>query len=308
LTPGNKIVYHEMWMGHMVTSFPLFTSIKPPADSDELSYLHNCLDSWRAAGFDAVAVNGPTEIEALRRLNLPIEFSPLGTNGKPRIGGILSAIRDSGAQFAGIINSDCALIGYPNMVRNLQAGLAHRLAIAWRIDVDGSKADVDQWGFDAFFFDTEIMPRDDCGFCIGEAWWDRWFPAAYERMGGQIEPLGVPLLVHRAHPSSWWPDWENNGSRLWEWTGKPGTPSRTELHRWGGEIQARLHELPQTICLTGWPETDSALRFAWRSMQEFNQLVAMRNSVSWRVKHHLLRGAIDFIRSIRAYRSNPPSS
>jgi len=47
-----------------VTSFPLFTSIRPPARADELSYLRNCIDSWRVAGFDAVAVNGPTEIEA----------------------------------------------------------------------------------------------------------------------------------------------------------------------------------------------------------------------------------------------------
>jgi hypothetical protein len=80
-----------------------------------------------------------TEIEALRTLNLPIEFSPLGINGAPRIGAILSAIRDSGAKFAGIINSDCTLIGYPNMVCNLQTGLTHRLAIAWRIDVDDSR-------------------------------------------------------------------------------------------------------------------------------------------------------------------------
>jgi hypothetical protein len=300
-----------MWVGHAVTSFPLFTSIKPPADADELSYLRNCFESWRAAGFDAVAVNGPTEIEALRSLNLPIEFSPLGSNGKPRIGAILSAIRDSGTAFAGIINSDCMLIGYPNMVRNLQAGLAHLLAIAWRIDVNGSKAEIYKWGFDAFFFDTDIMPRDDCGFSIGDTWWDLWLPLAYEVMGGQIEPLGVPLLVHRAHPGKWsWPDWENNGRRLWEWLGKPGTPSRAELHEWSREIPVRFHAQPQRISLTGWPETDRALRFAGLALQEFYQLAqlaAMRNSVSWRVTAPL-REAIDFIRSIRAYRSNPPSS
>jgi hypothetical protein len=284
-------------------SFPLFTSIKPPADADELSYLRNCLDSWRAAGFNTVAVNGPTEIEALRRLNLPVEFSPLGRNGKPRIGAIVSAIHDSGAQFAGMINSDCTLIGYPNMVRNLQAGLAHRLAIAWRIDVNGSKANVYQWGFDAFFFDTDIMPRDDCGFSIGDTWWDLWLPLAFEVMGGQIEPLGVPLLVHRAHPAKWsWPDWENNGCRLWEWLGKPGTPSRAELHKWSGEILVRLRALPQTISLTGWPETDSALRVAGLALQDVYDLAAMRNSASWRVTAPL-RAAAGFTRSIPVYLS-----
>jgi len=32
-------------------------------------------NSWREAGFDPVAVNGPAEIEALRNLDLGIEFS-----------------------------------------------------------------------------------------------------------------------------------------------------------------------------------------------------------------------------------------
>jgi hypothetical protein len=289
-----------------VISFPLFTSIKPPADADELSYLRNCVDSWRAAGFDVVAVNGPTEIEALRRLNLPIEFSPLGTNGKPRIAAILSAIRDSGAQFAGIINSDCTLIGYPNMDRNLRAGLTHRLAVVWRIDVDGSNADVFQSGFDAFFFDTDMMPRDDCGFSIAETWWDVWFPAAYELMGGQIEPLGA-LLAHRAHLKRWsWQQWEHNGRRFWQWMGKPGTPTRTELETWGFQIVLRFRTLPQTISLTGWPEADSALRFAGRALREFNQLAALRNSVSWRVTAPL-RVAADFIRSCGIeFRKSPP--
>jgi hypothetical protein len=41
--------------------FPLFTSIRPPTDAGELSYLRHCLNSWRSAGFQAVAVNGPAE-------------------------------------------------------------------------------------------------------------------------------------------------------------------------------------------------------------------------------------------------------
>jgi hypothetical protein len=31
--------------------------------------LNDCLDSWRVAGFNPVAVNGPKEIENLRQLN-----------------------------------------------------------------------------------------------------------------------------------------------------------------------------------------------------------------------------------------------
>src|SRR5258708_15814417 len=101
----------------------LFTSIRPPAGAEATSYLRDCLNSWRTAGFDAVAVNGPGETEALRCLDLPVEFAVTAADGKPRIGAILSAIRARGCRFAGIINSDCRIIGYPNVAAALQAGL-----------------------------------------------------------------------------------------------------------------------------------------------------------------------------------------
>jgi hypothetical protein len=91
--------------------FPLFTSIRPPKDAAETDLLRSCL----AAGFQPAAVNGPAETEALRSLDLPIEFSAMPSDGKPRIGTILSAIRARGERFAGIINSDCKIVGYPNL-------------------------------------------------------------------------------------------------------------------------------------------------------------------------------------------------
>src|SRR4029077_6251050 len=100
-------------------SFPLFTSIKPPTNLRELASLSDCLDSWRAAGFRPVAVNGPRETETLRTLDLRIEFVPLPIDGKPRIAAFFSAIRESGARFAGIINSDCRIVRYPNLAAQL---------------------------------------------------------------------------------------------------------------------------------------------------------------------------------------------
>src|SRR5260370_40873841 len=90
----------------------LFTSIRPPTDAEATSYLHDCLNSWRKAGFDAVAVNGPGETEALRCLDLPIELAVTATDEKPRIGTIMPAIRARGCRFAGIINSDCRIVNY----------------------------------------------------------------------------------------------------------------------------------------------------------------------------------------------------
>jgi hypothetical protein len=199
-------------------SFPLFTSIKLPTNAGELAYLSDCLDSWRAAGFHPIAVNGPMETETLRKLDLGIEFAPLPSDGKPRIGSIFSAIRESGARFAGIVNSDCRIVRYPDFPAKLKVGLDLALVLARRIDLnaDLKPTATQRGGFDAFFFDTNIVPRDDRGFSIGEPWWDHWFPLACEMNGARLETLTVPLITHKNHPEKWSEqDFVRAGHRFW---------------------------------------------------------------------------------------------
>jgi hypothetical protein len=294
----------------------LFTSIRPPADATATSYLRDCLNSWRMAGFDTVAVNGSAETEALRCLDLPIELAVTATDRKPRIGTILSAIRARGCRFAGIINSDCRIIGYPNVAANLQAGLDRTAVLAWRIDVGPDlKPTTMLGGFDAYFFDTEVMPPDDCGFSIGDPWWDYWFPLACETNGARVETLAAPLLTHKAHPVNWnEQSLIRGGYRFWaafqSWHLRgalpksllaqipigwrlDGTPSVDQLGHLCSIIPAWLHESrPQTIAIMG-PEAaeiEAVLRLGGRAMQlaELAQvskaeLAEIRNSTSWRV-------------------------
>jgi hypothetical protein len=201
----------------VLSLFPLFTSIRPPTGDDELSYLRDCLNSWRAAGFQPVAVNGSAEAEALRSLDLPIEFSPMPINGKPRIGAILSAIRKSGVRFAGIINSDCKIMGYPGLASAIRNGLDRSCILAWRVDIgEGIKPAATSHGFDAYFFDTRFLPEDDIGFSIGDPWWDYWFPLACEMRGAKLQTLGLPLLTHKVHPLNWQRrKWEDGAHRFW---------------------------------------------------------------------------------------------
>jgi hypothetical protein len=112
--------------------FPLLTSIMPPRNAAELSYLRDCIASWRTAGFDPVAVNGISDIDTLRDLALPLDFVALPGDGRPRIGAILNATRASGLRFAGIINSDCRIFNYRSVASNLAAGLERRAAVAAR--------------------------------------------------------------------------------------------------------------------------------------------------------------------------------
>lgn len=254
--------------------FPLFTSIKPPKSADELSYLRDCLKSWRAAGFDPVAVNGPSEIKALHGLDLRVEFATLPTDGKPRIGAILDVIRESGASFAGIINSDCrinsdCIFDYNQFAYTLPPVLAGRVVQAWRTDIDGEKATACPYGFDAFFFDTKIMPGNDFQFSIGEACWDYWFPMACEAKGATVETLDMPLIMHKVHSQKWsWQEWEDNCRRLWKWTGRSGDPSLADLHEFTASIWIRYHTRLVTVKITGMPDNESMLNSIGRSMLE----------------------------------------
>lgn len=234
--------------------FKLFTSIKPPANADDLAYLRDCLHSWHTAGFSPVAVNGPKETEALRPLNLPTEFSPLLSDGKPRIGSILSAIRDSGAPVAGIINSDCKIAQYPHLAVHLRANLEQAVLLAWRIDLNEDRNPTPRLdGYDGFFFDTGIMPKDDAGFCVGEPLWDFWFPLACEMTGAQVQTLRLPLLTHRAHPQNWGTvDLSGNASRLW---GLLQT-----WHRRGDMPDSLRATLPDALCHSLAPSKDDLMR------------------------------------------------
>jgi len=305
-----------------MSGFRLFTSIRPPA-SGETPYLRECLASWRAAGFDIVAVNGPSEMMALRRLALPVEFSPMSGDGKPRIGDFLSAIRASGERFAGIINADCRIIGYPDLATKLQIGLDQSCLLAWRIDVgEDIKPSATSHGFDAFFFDTRFIPEDDAGFSIGDPWWDYWFPLACEMRGARLQTLKVPLLTHRVHPLNWkGRNWEGGVSRFW-----------TALRSWRPDVAAprslfasipdpwwnRIHltprqigslsvivpewfykERPQTIAVLPpeMAEVETTLALGGQALLDASEFVLLKNMIRRQIKP--LRSAVAVFRRIR---------
>jgi hypothetical protein len=299
-------------------SFPLFSSIKPPADTEALGYLRQCVSSWKTAGFDVVAINGPNEREAISRLSLPIELHRLPHDGKPRIGEILAAIRERSCPFAGIINSDCKLIGYPDLAASLCAGLDGAAALAWRLEVNGNAGSAIlplPSGYDAFFFDAHVIPDDDLCFYIGDPWWDVWFPLALAANGAKIAALSVPLMTHRVHVQNWnWTAFLTSGNRVWgalkswrtRWTWSLFADIPDEWWRQERLNRVQLNRL--ALFITGWfrgqrtsitilppdlAEIETALRLCGETMikaaldngdsQAKEELAAIRNSTSWRM-------------------------
>lgn len=189
-----------------IEPFYLFTSISPKLGPEDLEHQRLCIASWRSAGFSVATVNGQSEIEHVCAYGLGIEIIAAGEAGKPSIASVLAGIRAKGGRYAGIINGDCLLLPYPQLPRHLIEGLAGTLAIIERVDVDQDfvpKPDTCS-GFDAFLFDTAVLPPEISGdYRIGVPWWDYSFPMAAARRGARIVNVETPLMTHRLHPQSW---------------------------------------------------------------------------------------------------------
>ena len=200
-------------------TFPLFTSVSPRLSGEALLQQREVVSSWRAAGFDPISVNGPREIAQLAALDLGIGIEPAPEDGKPFIGDILAAIRKRGSARAGIINADCKMLGYPDLALTLDAALGNGVLFAERIEIrDGCSPILgDCGGFDAFFFDTNVLGQiDDQYFRIGETWWDYWFPLQLAVSGAVLGNIALPVILHRPHEFRWSQEqWLGHGRHLW---------------------------------------------------------------------------------------------
>ncbi|WP_409563069.1 hypothetical protein RLW55_17215 [Hyphomicrobium sp. B1] len=199
--------------------FYLFTSVPPHLVGDQLEEQHRIIASWIAAGFSPVSVNGPSEIERVLAYGFDLDIEPCSSEGKPLVGDILEAVRKRSGPRAGIINSDCAILPYPNLAAVLADELEGGLLYAERIDVGGDDPPSigNCYGFDAFFFDTALSRGIvDGHFQLGETWWDYWFPTQMAARGATLGNIDVPLITHRRHTSRWSPElWRFNARLHW---------------------------------------------------------------------------------------------
>ncbi|HLN10904.1 MAG TPA: hypothetical protein VK281_18365 [Xanthobacteraceae bacterium] len=213
----------------MTARATLYTSL-PPRLARQIgdtevgpSYLAECVNSWKRAGFAVVSLNCAREMRQLEPLGYDVVFQEVAAD-RPQLGDFLRAIRASGKPVAGIINADVILPNHPALLDAVMDHAQGGLVVAERMNIDPLRLRL-TWqtchGFDAFIFRTEPLSRMDpaCELSFGEPWWDYWFPLAYLATGARLMTTSVPLIFHLDHAQKWRSaQWIASGNKVVNYT------------------------------------------------------------------------------------------
>lgn len=199
----------------IITSLPPRLSRFVGGEDVGRAYVAQCIESWRAAGFEILSLNPAGEIEAVAALGLPVALEAVGESGLPRISEMLAAARSSGCRLVGLVNVDCHILPVENLRDHLLRRSPGRLLLCERIDRDEKSLcpKVNTFGgFDGFFFnpqdiEPEVVAQCDPGFRFGDVWWDFWFPCLAMASGLEVRRLMQPVLGHLNHDFRW--SWES---------------------------------------------------------------------------------------------------
>jgi hypothetical protein len=202
-------------------SVAVFTSIPPEISRFDrfgaqigTEYLRRCIESWRAAGYRVVSLNGADEAATIAAQHPTIEVRALDRTAAEILGRPLPFLADILRECAaepeavvGVINADLFLHAPMALAELLGAADDRTLLYGRRFDVEDVDAPVDEepyeFGFDWFFF-APAMVRElrDEGFVFGECWWDYWFPLVLAARGCRLYPAHPPVVRHLRHAES----------------------------------------------------------------------------------------------------------
>lgn len=211
----------------MASTPPIFlaTSLVPGRDA---ALQTMAVNSWRAAGFQVLSVNGKAEADSIRASYPGVEVVvPASTAERfakkpvPYIHDLLKALRaaiaasgrDPATCVAGIINADIYVRDVAGLKAFIQREAQGALLCGPRVDVPGADhfaayqptgREVYSIGYDYFFLPGKFL--DDYAespFCMGMPFWDYWFPLVTLLRGKPIKALNSPVALHVSHETRW---------------------------------------------------------------------------------------------------------
>lgn len=190
----------------------LVTSVAPHNVENQ----RKAMDSWLRAGFSVTSLNAESEIDQVRRLFPEIDFRPVARDASSECGrplvyldDVFAFLRKNGSAVCGLINSDIYLRADEATIRYVVEQAGGSLVMSCRTDIeslDSRIGEVFKHGFDVFLFDRKILDLvPSSKFCLGQPWWDYWFPSCILGMQRQV-PLKLvtfPFIAHIRHSSDW---------------------------------------------------------------------------------------------------------
>lgn len=183
------------------------------------SYQRACLQSWADAGFTICSLNSSEEIDALSIQNFPVTYIT-SSNPRPLIKEFLEASLTATTDVVGIVNADCFLLNFPEMIRSALQRAKTGLVTIERVNISPKTllpTGQTCLGFDAFFFNKERSKHIeiDARLAVGQPWWDYWLPVEFALGGCPLFTLGSPIVWHLDHDQGWSQQlWLDTGRRL----------------------------------------------------------------------------------------------
>ena len=191
----------------ITTDVCLVTSLVP---EQRIDIQLEAVQSWREYGFEICSLNTASEIDKLVQEFSDVRFVPQLRNGriiagKPviYINDILNYLQESRHKMCGIINSDIYLAPGYEIRERIKTAVAGNLLISPRTDVSSFTAVYgvpDPFGFDAFFFEREMIPIwKESQFCLGMPFWDHWFaviPILNKKRVTKLVSSGIRHIPH----------------------------------------------------------------------------------------------------------------
>lgn len=189
----------------------MVTSIAPK----KLERQQEAIRSWQDRGFEVVSFNHPIEIEKVRPHFDGVTFLEAKTTARELYGydipyvsirTLMSYVFNQ-SHPCWISNSDVMLGTSKQKIAYIQQIARTTLVFGSRIDVEGEALEGKMYkeGFDYFVFNDNIdhLFTSRIHMCIGQPWWDFWFPISCIRKGVAPIQCQEEIVYHRAHEVVW---------------------------------------------------------------------------------------------------------
>ena len=184
----------------------IFTSI-PPAHANGMQYISECVDSWKHHG-TVYSVNHPEEIEKIK-IDFPdVVFIPTfqtqhSLYGKHlvSIDAIFNEIEFRHTDKSMFINSDCSLIENKDLLLSHFKDGSFTYLHRHNYDNEKETGSIYKNGIDAFLFsNTGIFKHvQKTHFCIGQTYFDLWYPYAIQMAGMDLFSSNEKVVFHKNH-------------------------------------------------------------------------------------------------------------